>query len=41
MDVFTHHLLEYKKGLRTLVLHTTKVSDSDAIEKRLEKEMIY
>jgi len=40
MDVFTHHLLEYKKGLRTLVLHTTKVSDRDAIEKRLEKEMI-
>jgi hypothetical protein len=40
MDIFTHHLLEYKKGLRTLVLHTTKVSNRDAIEKRLEREMI-
>ena len=40
MDVFTHHLLEYKKGLRTLVLHTTKVSNRDAIEKKLERAMI-
>ncbi|MEA2051712.1 MAG: DUF2023 family protein [Euryarchaeota archaeon] len=40
MDVFTHHLLEYKKGLRTLVLHTTKVSNRDAIKKKLERAMI-
>ena len=33
MDVFTHHLLEYKKGLRTLVLHTTEVSNRNAIKK--------
>jgi len=40
MELFTHHLFEYKKGLRTLVLHTTKVSNRDAIERRLEREMI-
>jgi hypothetical protein len=40
MEVFIHHIQEYKKGLRTLVLHTTKASNSDAIEKRLEREMI-
>jgi len=40
MNVFTHHLQGYKKGLRTLVLHTTKASNRDAIEKRLEREMI-
>jgi hypothetical protein len=40
MDVFTHHLLEYKKGLRTLVLHTTNVSNRDAIKKKLERAMI-
>jgi len=40
MNVFTHHIQEYKKGLRTLVLYTTKASDRDAIEKRLEREMI-
>lgn len=40
MDVFAHHLLEYKKGLRTLVLHTTNVSNRDAIKKKLERAMI-
>lgn len=40
MEVFIHHIQEYKKGLRTLVLHTTKALNSDAIEKRLEREMI-
>ena len=37
MDVFTHHLLEYKKGLRTLVLHTTKVSNRNAFLKKTGK----
>ena len=40
MNVFTHHIQEYKKGLRTLVLYTTKASNRDAIEKRLQREMI-
>lgn len=40
MDVLTHHIQEYKKGLRTLVLYTTKASNRDAIEKRLERVMI-
>ena len=39
-EVFIHHLQEYKKGLRTLVLHTTKASNRDAIEKRLKREKI-
>ena len=40
MKVFAHHLQEYKKGLRTLVLHTTKASNRDAIERRLNREMM-
>ncbi len=40
MQVFTHHLQEYKKGLRTLALHTTKASNRAVIEKRLKRETI-
>lgn len=40
MEVFTHHIQEYKKGLRALVLYTTKASNRDAIEKRLKRERI-
>jgi len=40
MRVFTHHLHEYKKGLRTLVLHTTNARNRDTIEKRLESAAI-
>jgi len=40
MKVFAHHIQEYKRGLRGLVLYTTKRSNRDAIEKRLEREMI-
>ena len=40
MKVFIHHIQEYKKGLRTLVLHTTKALNRDAIEKRLKRERI-
>ena len=40
MNVFAHHLQEYKKGLRALVLHTTKASKRDAIEQRLKRELI-
>ncbi len=40
MEVFTHHIQEYSKGLRALVLYTTKASNRDAIEKRLSRERI-
>jgi len=40
MEVFTHHIQEYKKGLRALVLYTTKASNRDAIEERLTRERI-
>ena len=40
MDVLTHHIQEYKKGLRTLVLHTARASNRTAIEKRLNWAMI-
>ena len=38
--MFTHHIQEYKKGLRALVLYTTKASNRDAIEERLTRERI-
>jgi hypothetical protein len=40
MDVFNHHLYEYKRGLRNLILLTTNNSRQDYIEKRLQKEQI-
>ena len=40
MEVFIHHIQEYSKGLRALVLYTTKASNRDAIEKRLKRRMI-
>lgn len=40
MKVFAHYIQEYKRGLRGLVLYTTKRSNRDAIEKRLKREMI-
>lgn len=40
MKVFNHHLYEYKRGLRNLILHTTKKSDEVYIEKRLQDESI-
>jgi len=40
MKVFAHYIQEYKRGLRDLVLYTTKRSNRDAIEKRLKREMI-
>jgi len=37
MQVFVHHLYEYKKGLRNLILHTTDISNESAIIARLKK----
>jgi hypothetical protein len=40
MNILNHHIYEYKKGLRNLILHTTKRSDQQLIEKRLQSEEI-
>ncbi len=40
LKVFCHHIYEYKKGLRNLILTTEKVSNKDYITARLEKEQI-
>lgn len=40
MKVFFHHIYEYKKGLRNLILHTTPKNQQKKIEEKLEKEGI-
>ena len=40
LRVFNHHIYEYKKGIRKLILTTEKVKYFDTIEKRLQKEEI-
>lgn len=40
MKVFCHHVYEYKKGLRNLVLHTTRAEHREAIEAKLQAEGI-
>ena len=40
LHVFCHHIYEYKKGLRNLVLTTEKAENKDVIEKRIKKEKI-
>ena len=40
MSIFDHHLYEYKKGLRGLVLHTGNIKEKNIIEKRLKRENI-
>ncbi len=37
MQVLCHHIYEYQKGLRHLVLHTMKSLDREAAEKKLSK----
>ena len=37
MKVFNHHVYEYRKGLRNLILYTTGVGDMEIISKRLER----
>lgn len=32
MEVFRHHIYEFKKGLRNLILHTARASDVPEIE---------
>ncbi|GAB4251218.1 DUF2023 family protein [Deferrisoma sp.] len=40
MKVFCHHVYEYKKGLRNLVLHTTRGAHRPEIEEKLTREGI-
>jgi len=40
MQVFSHHLYEYTKGLRGLILHTTKRENEPTIRRRLTKSGI-
>ncbi|MFP4353781.1 MAG: DUF2023 family protein [Phycisphaerae bacterium] len=40
MKVFLHHLYEYRKGLRSLVLHTLPGSRRECVEEKLTKESI-
>ena len=40
LRVFNHHIYEYQKGLRSLVLTTEKAKYQDAIEQKLQKEGI-
>ncbi len=40
MEVFAHHIYEFKKGLRNLILHTTHKAMKEKIIIRLEKEKI-
>jgi hypothetical protein len=38
--VFFHHIYEYKKGLRNLILHTTHKKNEPKIREKLEKQQI-
>lgn len=40
MKVFYHHIYEYLKGLRNLILHTTDISNYDLVVNKLEKDKI-
>lgn len=40
MEVLVHHIYEYEKGLRNLILHTTSKNLKLEIEKRLNKKNI-
>ena len=40
MQVFSHHLYEYKKGLRSLILHTAKTELKSLFVKKLERNDI-
>ena len=40
MNVFYHHVYEYVKGIRRLILHTTLKTYRDRIENRLQRKGI-
>ena len=41
MKVFYHHVYEYKKGLRNLILHTMPACDADLAIRKLEANNIH
>lgn len=40
MEVFNHHIYEYEKGLRNLILHTARLEEKDTLEVKLKKRKI-
>jgi len=40
MEVFRHHIYEFKKGLRNLILHTAPLGDMPEIERILQAQGI-
>jgi hypothetical protein len=40
MQIFIHHIYEYQKGLRSLVLHTMNISEQARAEQMLEQRKI-
>ena len=40
MEIFNHHIYEYEKGLRNLILYTTKMLNKELIEIRLKNKKI-
>ena len=40
MKVFFHHIYEFRKGLRNLVLYTGPANEREAVEQRLRRENI-
>lgn len=40
MNVFNHHVYEYRKGIRRLILHTTWNTNRAAIERTLQRKNI-
>ena len=40
MSIFLHHIYEFRKGLRNLVLYTGNVAEREVIEQRLHREAI-
>ncbi len=40
MEVFIHHIYEYQKGIRNLILHTTDKSNIEIIKEKLNAENI-
>ena len=40
MKVFCHHLYEFKKGLRKMILHTTGSENRQFIEKKLQRTSV-
>ena len=40
MEVFNHHIYEFKKGLRRMVLYTTTIEEVMYIERKLKKQDI-